>query len=190
MRRLNWIAGLYYFREETDDQTRLVTADGLFDALSALDPGDPFIGGLFFARYALDFTVDFDNHQDTTDYAAYFHGDYAFADRWTLGLGLRYTNEEKEFRQTATRVGEPDAAADPDRSIHRPDRSSPQLTSIRRATIARTSTSDGSYRCEADWDDLSGEVNLGLQWTDDVFAYGKYSRGFRSGGVNGRPVEL
>ena len=101
---LNWIAGLYYFREETSDQTRLVTADGLYDALSAIDPSDPFIGGLFFARYAVDFTIDFDNHQDTTDYAAYFHSDYAFAERWTLGLGLRYTNEEKEFRQTATRA--------------------------------------------------------------------------------------
>ena len=34
------------------------------------------------------FTIDFDNHQQTTDYAAYFHGDYAFADRWSAGQEL------------------------------------------------------------------------------------------------------
>ena len=47
----------------------------------------------------------------------------------------------------------------------------------------------GSYHCNNDWDDLSGEASLGFQWTDDVYAYGKYSRGFRSGGFNGRPVD-
>ena len=72
---------------------------------------------------------------------------------------------------------------------------SPGNRSSRRRTVdtpsdnAPTSMSNGSYRCEADWDDLSGELNLGFQWTDDVYAYGKYSRGFRSGGVNGRPVD-
>ena len=187
--QFNWIAGLYYFKEETEDRTRLVTADGLFDALSAIDPSDPFIGGLWFARYALDFTVDFDNHQETTDYAAYFHGDYSFAERWTAGIGLRYTNEEKDFRQTATRVASQTPLLLP------VDPLTGQVV-LTPATVTTPSDAcsdleaDGSFRCEADWDDLSGELSLGVQWTDDVFAYGKYSRGFRSGGINGRPVQL
>jgi iron complex outermembrane recepter protein len=185
----NWIAGLYYFREETDDQTRLVTADGLFDALSAIDPSDPVIGGLFFARYAVDFTVDFDNHQETTDYAAYFHGDYSFAEKWTLGVGLRYTNEEKKFSQTATRV----ASQTPLLIPVDPFTGQPILTPANLETPSDACSdldANGGFRCEADWDDLSGELNLGVQWTEDVFAYGKYSRGFRSGGINGRPVQL
>ena len=191
----NWIAGLYYFREETDDRTRLVTADGLFGALSSLEPivdlndlSNP-LTQLFLARYALDFTVDFDNHQTTTDYAAYFHGDYSFAERWTLGLGLRYTNEEKEFRQTATRA----ASQTPLLIPVDPFTGQPILTPANLDTPSDACSNleaDGSFRCEADWDDLSGELNLGVQWTDDVFAYGKYSRGFRSGGINGRPVQL
>jgi iron complex outermembrane receptor protein len=191
----NWIAGLYYFREETDDRTRLVTADGLFDALSSLEPiidfnnpNDPLLP-LFLARYALDFTVDFDNHQTTTDYAAYFHGDYSFAERWTAGIGLRYTNEEKEFRQTATRV----ASQTPLLIPVDPFSGQPILTPANLATPSDACSdleADGSFRCEADWDDLSGELSLGVQWTDDLFAYGKYSRGFRSGGINGRPVQL
>ena len=193
--RFNWIAGLYYFEEETEDRTRLVTADGLFGALSALEPivdlndlSNP-LTQLFLARYALDFTVDFDNHQETTDYAAYFHGDYSFADNWTLGLGLRYTNEEKEFRQTATRA----ASQTPLLIPVDPFTGQPILTPANLDTPSDACSdleADGSFRCEADWDDLSGELNLGVQWTDDVFAYGKYSRGFRSGGINGRPVQL
>jgi iron complex outermembrane receptor protein len=191
----NWIAGLYYFREETDDRTRLVTADGLFGGLSALEPivdlndlSNP-LTQLFLARYALDFTIDFDNNQTTTDYAAYFHGDYSFAERWTAGFGLRYTNEEKEFHQTATRA----ASQTPLLIPVDPFTAQPILTPANLATPSDACSdleADGSFRCEADWDDLSGEASLGVQWTDDIFAYGKYSRGFRSGGINGRPVQL
>ena len=56
---------------ETRDQTRLVTADGLFDALTALapfidfnNPAEPLLW-LYALRYALELTVDFDNHQTT-----------------------------------------------------------------------------------------------------------------------------
>ena len=186
--RFNWIAGLYYFEEETEDRTRLVTADGLFDALTAAGPDHPFFGPLYPLRYAFDFTIDFDNYQKTTDYAAYFHGDYEFADRWSLGFGLRYTNEEKEFRQAAIRV----ASQTPLLIPTDPATGQPIFTPETAATPSdKCSDLDvtGTYNCEADWDDLSGEVNLGFQWTDDVYAYGKYSRGFRSGGVNGRPVD-
>lgn len=191
----NWIAGVYFFREETEDRTRLVTADGLFSSLSALEPivdlGDLTnpITQLFLGRYALDFTVDFDNEQTTTDYAAYFHGDYSFAERWTAGIGLRYTNEEKEFNQTATRV----ASQTPLLIPVNPFSGQPILAPANLETPSDACSdleADGSFRCEADWDDLSGELSLGVQWTDDVFAYGKYSRGFRSGGINGRPVQL
>jgi len=185
--RFNWIAGLYYFKEETDDDTRLVVADGLFNALSALGPGHP--SGLWFARYALDFTLDFDNHQETTDYAAYFHGDYAFADRWTLGFGLRYTDEEKEFSQAATRVASQTPLLLPTDPITGQTVVTPALVDTPSDKCSDLDV-NGSYRCKADWDDLSGEASLGFQWTDDVYAYGKYSRGFRSGGVNGRPVDL
>lgn len=185
--KFNWIAGLYYFEEETEDRTRLVTADGLFDALSALGPAHP--SGLWFARYALDFTIDFDNHQETTDYAAYFHGDYAINDRWTAGFGLRYTDEEKEFRQTATRV----ASQTPLLIPVDPFTGEPILTPENLATPSEACSdldANGGFSCKASWEELSGEASLGFQWTDDVFAYGKYSNGFRSGGINGRPVQL
>jgi iron complex outermembrane receptor protein len=68
--RLNWIGGLYYFKEDGDNKN------------------------------TLDFTVsnfvsggDFDNES----YAAFAQGSYDLSDDWTLTLGVRYTDETKKF---------------------------------------------------------------------------------------------
>ena len=95
--QLKWVAGLYYLHERTRDQTNLVTAQGLFQALSALnDPTNP----LYLARYALDFNLAYDNRQTTKDYAGYLNGDFAFNDRLSLQAGVRYTDESKDFSQS------------------------------------------------------------------------------------------
>jgi iron complex outermembrane receptor protein len=195
----NWIVGAYYLREKTRDQTRLVTADGLFDALTALapfidfnNPNDPLLG-LYAARYAVDLTVDFDNHQTTTDYAAYAHGDWTFNDRWHFGLGLRYTNEEKEFTQTATRV----ASQTPLLIAYNPFTDQPILTGPGGENLLDTPSPacsdldlNGAFKCKSDWDNVSGDATLGFDFTDDVYGYARYSRGFRSGGINGRPIAV
>jgi iron complex outermembrane receptor protein len=195
----NWIVGAYYLREKTRDQTRLVTADGLFDSLTALapfidfdNPQDPLLF-LYSLRYALELTVDFDNHQTTTDYAAYAHGDWTLADRWHLGVGLRYTNEEKEFKQTATRVASQTPlliAVDPftDQLIT----TGPNGENLLDTPSPACSDLDlnGAFKCKSDWDNVSGDVTLGFDFSDDVYGYARYARGFRSGGINGRPIAV
>ena len=160
---LNWIAGLYYFEEETERPHAarhggrpLRCAD--CRSVQTTRSSAP----LYLARYAFDFTIDFDNHQKTTDYAAYFHGDYAFADRWTLGFGLRYTNEEKEFRQAATRVASQTPLLIPTDPVTGQPIFTPANRRLRPATNAPTSMSRAASNCEADWDDLSGEVESRL----------------------------
>src|SRR5580698_3552748 len=78
--RLKWVAGAYWLDEHTRDQTNLVTAEGLFQALSQFsDPTSPFYP-LYLARYALDFNL-------------------AYNDRLSLEAGGRFTHETKDFSQ-------------------------------------------------------------------------------------------
>ena len=46
------------------------------------------------------------------------------------------------------------------------------------------------YDCEASWSNVSPRLGFTYQWSDDVFGYAAASKGFRSGGFDGRPTEL
>lgn len=70
--RLNYVAGLYYFKE----------SGYVHDFV-------PFQGILY--------VFDYQNDVDTTSYAAFLHGDFKLNDKWTVTLGGRYSRDEKEF---------------------------------------------------------------------------------------------
>ncbi len=179
--RLKWVAGAYYLNERTRDQTHLVTAQGLFQALSQLPQNNP----LYLARYLLDFNLDFDNRQRTKDYAGYLNLDWAFNERLSLQAGARYTDETKAFSQSVIN----DAGktiflpVDPfTGAVNTSDTSvpSPACTSLQ---------NQGTYfTCETSSKEWSPRASLNFQWTDTVFEYLQWSRGFRSGGINGRPT--
>jgi iron complex outermembrane receptor protein len=119
-----------------------------------------------------------------------FYGDFTYdlTDKWTVGAGVRYTNEEKAwvgrnqvFVQALTggfdpnltweTLGEPLAAADFD--------------------LYPT----GVVRDSEEWDEPTWRLTASYQATDDVYTYATYSRGFKSGGYNdqtgtgGNPIE-
>ena len=182
--RLKWVAGLYYLQERTRDQTNLVTAQGLFQALSALnDPTNP----LYLARYALDFNLNFDNRQTTKDYAGYINGNFAFNDRLSLQAGVRYTDETKDFSQFV----ENDAG----KTIFLPvnpitgvvDTSNTSVPSQACSSLQQQGT---FFTCSTSSKEVSPRASLNLQMTPDVFGYLQWSRGFRSGGINGRPTSV
>lgn len=91
------LLGAYYYREKTKDLTRLVVADGLYDApgfIDAFGPMAPFF----------DFNIDFDNRQTTTNYALFGNATLPLIEKLTLELGGRFTHEKKSFYQAANRV--------------------------------------------------------------------------------------
>lgn len=186
---VNWVAGLYYLKERTRDHTQLVTAHGLFDALSAF--GDSEIEDLFnlyLARYALDFNLDFRNRQTTEDYAVYINGEFPFTERLSLQAGLRYTHEKKDFSQFVIR-------SDSQRSLFLPINPFTGEVDTSNVSVPSSACSDlkneGTFfTCHSSWNELSPRVSLNFQWTPDVFAYAQISRGFRSGGMNGRPTNI
>ena len=72
---VNWLVGAFYFNEELQADTFN------FDSLS---PGNPN-AGYSFAR------------QEATSYALFGSVDFAIAEDWDLKVGVRYTNDEKDF---------------------------------------------------------------------------------------------
>jgi iron complex outermembrane recepter protein len=191
--RLKWVTGVYYLQERTRDQTQLVTAQGLFQALSALlpdinlnDPTNP-LTQLYLARYALDFNLNYDNRQTTKDYAGYLNGDFAFNDKLSLQAGVRYTNETKDFSQFLDN--------DAGKTIFLPVNPITGVVDTSDVTPPNSHCSplqqQGTFfTCQTSYNDVSPRVSLDLAWSPQVFEYLQWSRGFLAGGINGRPTTL
>jgi iron complex outermembrane receptor protein len=47
-----------------------------------------------------------------------------------------------------------------------------------------------SYTCTTKADEWSPRASLNMKWTENVFEYLQWSRGFESGGINGRPTSV
>lgn len=135
------VGGLYYLRENIESHQEAFADDLLTGP-----------GGFTFLR-----TIDDD--LTTTSWAAYFNAAFALTDRLNLGLGVRYTDEEKDYdRSTSTFSNFPGLTADP----------------------------AFAFRIKDSWTDTSPMVSLDFQATDNVLLYARYARGFKSGGFNGR----
>ncbi len=109
-----------------------------------------------------DLNIDFDNRQTTTNYAVFSNANYKLTDAFTIELGARYTWEKKRFTQAATRIYSnlPLLAGTPE------------------------------YTLEQSWDAFTPRASLSYDFRPGLKAYASFSRGFRSGGFNGRPTSL
>jgi iron complex outermembrane receptor protein len=157
------LLGAFAYREKTRDNTRLIVADELYPALVAagLDPF-PIAPGFAIPASSLDFNIDFRNRQRTDNLALFANGNYELADGLSLELGARYTWENKKFFQSAMRIysGEPLLAGMP------------------------------SYTLEKSWDAFTPRASISYKFRPNLMTYASYSRGFRSGGFNGRPTSV
>ncbi|WP_114954855.1 TonB-dependent receptor [Sphingosinicella terrae] len=95
--RVNALAGLYYFRERSNEHSPLTLAYGLYPALIA-GGFDPALAA------ALDFNIDFRNRQTTVNYAAFGNVTIGLTDALSFDLGGRYTYEHKRFTQSSPRI--------------------------------------------------------------------------------------
>ena len=136
---LNWVAGLYYWDSSFD--IRLRSYIGFAVPGAVLD----------IAQFAT---------QTTKSTAAFFEGDYAFNDAWTLTLGGRYTKDEK----TSAARGNVDTSVPPPGGFPPGVNGDP----------------------EESWDEFTPRVGLQYQINDDAMIYATYSKGYRSGGFLSR----
>ena len=138
--RLDWIGGLFWFRESAADDENIpffqpvaATGDGGFER----EPG-----GFSFVSYI---------SQITDSYAAYGQGTYHLTDSLSATLGARFTWERKA------------------------------LDSALSGAFTRPLGQVADH-----WDNVSPRAGLEYRFTPHVFGYASISRGFRSGGFNGR----
>ena len=138
---VNWVLGAYYLKEEVPSHQEAYADDFL-----------QYLGN------TITFLRTIDDDLETTSYAVFGQVDWAFADRWSLGVGLRWTQEEKKYFRTTSTFSNILGVADP--------------------AFAFTDSDD--------WSDWTPTITLDYAMSDAVKLYGRVAQGFKSGGFNGR----
>ena len=104
--------------------------------------------------------------QQTDSNAVFASADYAFNDQWTLTVGGRYTQEEKDFSGDDGSIAWDPAAGDT-----RP-------------------TDHATWERSAKWSEFTPSASLRFQMSDDLLLWGSYAKGFKSGGFFGRQANF
>jgi len=132
------------------------------------------VGGVYYLRENIDshqeayaddligggvtFLRTVDDSLKTTSKAAYINASYAVTEQLRIAAGVRYTKEEKDYARTTS-------------------------------TFSNYGPFNGTYPFKppvGDWEDTSPMVSIDYQAMDNVMLYARGSKGFKSGGFNGR----
>ena len=164
--RIDWTVGAYVFHQAVE--THGITEYGRDASYWLTTVRDPITNALIPGTNPglLDgYTVFNDSRIETDSVAAFGQLTWNITDRLHLTPGLRYTHEKKDGVYVSTVTGGgPGSAAD--------------LT--RRLGVARPQ----AYSADISDGDLSGQVSLSYDISDDILAYGSVARGYKSGGIN------
>ncbi len=98
--RLDWVAGLYWFRDDGGSPSVQAPASPQF--LAALQELSTATGG------AVDLTPLFSplpvydqNWVTNSSYAGYLHGEYQLTSDWAVAAGVRHTDDRRELKENA-----------------------------------------------------------------------------------------
>ncbi|MBN8829750.1 MAG: TonB-dependent receptor, partial [Sphingomonadales bacterium] len=142
--RLKWQGGLFYYHDQADNYRRRFEPTAGANSASERSVGLGAIENKFIT---------------TKSIAAYGQGTFALTDRLNFTLGLRWTQDQKDFttfRDDRGRV---------------PVGTPAVLTSV---PHSRSGT----------WRNFSPRIGVDYRWTDDVMTYASFAQGFKGGGFN------
>ncbi|MBY8335423.1 TonB-dependent receptor [Alteriqipengyuania sp. NZ-12B] len=127
-------------------------------------------------------------NQESTNWALFTHNIINITDRLNLTLGLRYTNENKDFSAT---FGNDNTACPANRALLGPLLGVPALAGLAGGLISlscqgnSTSELNGvSIADSRDEDEFTGTAIISFKPTDRLMTYASYSRGYKAGGFN------
>ena len=214
--KLDWLVGGFYANEKLTVRDnlrfgsqygrfatcRLVSGGGLAGLYSPTSPGclaarptlfgaaTPSIYAAFDALDALNDRGSINDRyfQDGTNWALFTHNIVHITDRLDLTLGLRYTNDKKDFGATFTNDN---TACTTVQGLVSPFLTNASLAAVAggliglscqgNSTAELNNASISSDRGEDEW---TGTGILSYRPTDDLMVYASYSRGYKAGGFN------
>jgi len=117
------------------------------------------------------------NEQDAENYAIFADGTWTVNDRLSIGAGLRWTDEKKEWiGRNQVFIQALNGGFDP--AFTWQDLGDP----LDAADFDRFST--GVFEDDESWTELTWRGTVGYQFNDDTYGYFTYARGFKSGAYN------
>lgn len=154
---LNLTGGLYYFHD--DDVT-----------FSGVDNGAATIFGFPVLAFGFPSSALAETIQITNSYAAFADASLALTDRIDVSAGLRYTYEERRSGRRFESFFDPAVST---------IRNTPPF--LQGAGVAGTPVSG-----DADFDAFTPKASISYKASEDALLYATVSRGFKSGGFDGR----
>ena len=125
--------------------------------------------GMGSAGLGANFVQNLHQNQTVNSEAVFFQGNYHLNEKWTVTLGVRYTQEEKDFYAAQS-----------------------YLVPLEKARVPVSEWArdkDGNldvFDDKTDWSQTTPKVGVDYKLNDDIMFYGSYSEGFHSGGYFGR----
>jgi iron complex outermembrane receptor protein len=175
--RLQYVSGLYWFREKTDGG----------DQLSYLGPYEPAIANLFFLNSS-NTLLDADNQA----IAVFTQAEWEFDEHWRLTAGVRYTDEERKLTRVRQLIDPPtlDLNGGPVfdlgngiYAVSRPGFAYNPAFGLQFQDYVQTQISDDDVTPMASIQYLIDDAG----WVDTGSVYLTYSEGFLSGGLSEAP---
>ncbi len=192
-----WVAGLYYFDSEVDNQLdlRVRWLNSLLVLVDSLSEDDGGFGSLLEDVGGLNVAVlsasptefspllhyDVSYLQETESTALFGQYEYRFNNRWALTAGLRFTQEKRSMNYVNA-YGDQDG----DGTIEGAEDGylASGLSQVGGPGFTPT-TSWLTYQADIDNDNVSGKLVLDYQPNDSWLLFASFSQGFKSGGFNG-----
>jgi len=168
---LTWIVGANYADDDVNTRTLQLVDMSTNTNISFF----PFPGEIGLQ------TVDNISQQDGTTWAVFAHTEWQFADAWKLTLGLRYDEDEKDFKGCTGDNGDGDTTQYIATLVTVAAGVVPDVEPGGCITFPEGSFTGSLIEKELDEDSTSGKVALDWNVTDDILTYASYSRGYKSG---------
>jgi iron complex outermembrane receptor protein len=186
---LLWIAGLYYSDDTVDEWYNYYMSDSVYGNGSVAWGVPPFM-------FAPILELDTIYSQDTESSAIFGHVEWEFAEAWRLTLGLRYTEEQRDWEGCTYDTGDGTlsgflnfafgASLAPGNCGTVDDiPGSPYNFLTLASTGGDINLAFHPYEDDIETEKWQWKAGLDYRFTDDVLAYLTVSTGFKSGGFNG-----